>query len=137
MIKELEKKDINNYNLNILTKEYIESEYQNNPFANFIIYIEDNKVLGYLYYSDIYERAEINMFEVDIKERNKKIGNKVLKHFIEKLNKDVTLEVRKSNEIAIHLYSKYGFKKVAIRESYYDGEDGILMHLAFQKKEVD
>jgi ribosomal-protein-alanine N-acetyltransferase len=44
----------------------------------------------------------------------------------------VFLEVRISNEKAIGFYQKYGFKKDAIRESYYSGdmpEDALLMSL--------
>ena len=40
---------------------------------------------------------------------------------------NITLEVRKSNKIAIHLYKKFGFREVAIRKYYYGDEDGILM----------
>ena len=39
----------------------------------------------------------------------------------------ITLEVRMSNEIAINLYKKFGFREVAIRRYYYGDEDGILM----------
>ena len=40
---------------------------------------------------------------------------------------NITLEVRMSNEIAINLYKKFGFREVAIRRYYYGDEDGILM----------
>ena len=40
---------------------------------------------------------------------------------------NITLEVRKSNEIARNLYKKFGFREVAIRKFYYGDEDGILM----------
>ena len=39
----------------------------------------------------------------------------------------ITLEVKKSNNNAIHLYEKLGFNKVSIRKGYYQGIDGILM----------
>ena len=42
---------------------------------------------------------------------------------------NITLEVRKSNEIAIHLYKKMGFNEAAIRKYYYGDEDAILMEL--------
>jgi [ribosomal protein S18]-alanine N-acetyltransferase len=40
-----------------------------------------------------------------------------------------TLEVRASNQVAIHLYEKYGFQTVGRRKKYYQdtGEDGIIM----------
>ena len=48
-------------------------------------------------------------------------------YLINKVNKDITLEVKEDNVPALKLYEKYGFKKVAIRKGYYNGIDGILM----------
>lgn len=44
----------------------------------------------------------------------------------------VTLEVRRSNEAARALYSKFGFTEQGIRPRYYsdNGEDAVVMHLA-------
>ena len=43
--------------------------------------------------------------------------------------KAITLEVRKSNEVAKSLYKKYGFEEYGIRPGYYsdDHEDAIIM----------
>ena len=41
--------------------------------------------------------------------------------------RNITLEVRVSNNIAINLYKKFGFREVALRKFYYGDEDGILM----------
>ena len=40
-----------------------------------------------------------------------------------------TLEVRDSNQIAIHLYEQYGFETLGRRKKYYQdtGEDGLIM----------
>ena len=48
------------------------------------------------------------------------------------LKKDVTLEVRIDNIPAIKLYEKCGFKKIAIRQNYYNGIDGILMERKYK-----
>ena len=40
---------------------------------------------------------------------------------------NITLEVRSDNKKAIHIYEKYGFKKVTTRKKYYNDTDGILM----------
>ena len=40
---------------------------------------------------------------------------------------NITLEVRVSNEIARHMYKKFGFNEVSLRKFYYGNEDGILM----------
>lgn len=50
--------------------------------------------------------------------------------------KDMTLEVRESNQIARSLYEKLGFKVEGLRKNYYEDnkEDAILMWYR-QKKE--
>lgn len=103
----------------------------NDPFSKFIVYLEDTKIIGFLSYSVIYERAEINYIFVLESYRGKKIASKMLNYMISsyKICDNITLEVRKSNSIAISLYKKFGFKEVAIRENYYNNEDGILMML--------
>ncbi|MGC4113862.1 MAG: ribosomal protein S18-alanine N-acetyltransferase [Myxococcales bacterium] len=44
-----------------------------------------------------------------------------------------TLEVRRSNEAALRLYDRYGFRRVGIRPNYYadEGEDAIVMLMEF------
>lgn len=103
----------------------------NDPFSKFIVYLEDTKIIGFLSYSVIYERAEINYIFVLEDYRGKKVASKMLNYMISscKICDNITLEVRKSNSIAISLYKKFGFKEVAIRENYYNNEDGILMML--------
>ncbi len=126
MISYLDINNIDKITNSFINKEYLVNEFNNNPYAKCLIY-EEEKVLGYLYYSDIYERIEINQIEVDESNRNKKIGSKLLSYLIDNNKKDITLEVKETNDIAIKLYKKYGFKKVAKREKYYQGIDGILM----------
>ena len=121
--------NINNLDLlnsSLLKKEEVLKELNNNPFANFLCYIKDSTVIGYIYYSIIYDRIEINNIEVEEKHRNKKIATELLKELI-KENKDITLEVNIKNSIAIKLYKNFGFEEKAIRKGYYNGIDGILM----------
>lgn len=112
MIKEVEKQDAS-------------------PFAKTLEYIEDNKVIGILKYSLIYDRMEIDNIEVESAHRGKGIGTKLMSYLvslaIEKRVVNITLEVRISNEVARHLYKKFGFREVALRRFYYGDEDGILM----------
>ena len=102
-----------------------------NPFARRIEYLIEDKVIGYLEYSLIYDRMEIDNFSVMEDYRNQGIGTKLMAHLIsiaiEYRVVNVTLEVRCSNEIAINLYKKFGFREVALRKFYYGDEDGILM----------
>ena len=133
MITIINKNNMNFPNDNFLTKEEVSTELENNPYGNYLILIEEDKITGYIYYSDIYERAEINQFEVKTTHRNCGKGNELLKHLIEKLQKNITLEVKQTNASAIHLYEKNGFKKVAIRKGFYNGIDGILMERTMEE----
>ena len=102
-----------------------------NPFARKIEYVIDDKSVGYLEYSLIYDRMEIDNFCVLDEYRNQGIGTKLLAHLVSlAINYrvvNITLEVRISNDIAINLYKKFGFREVALRKFYYGDEDGILM----------
>lgn len=101
------------------------------PYIKHVEYVEDNKVIGILDYSLIYERIEIDNIKVNENYRNRMVGSKLMSYLvsvaIENRVVNITLEVRKSNEVAIHLYKKFGFHEVAIRKYYYGDEDAILM----------
>lgn len=111
----------------IIELDKIKKDIEINPFGRYLLEIEDNKIIAYLYYSDIYDRAEINQIEVDVFHRNCGKASKLLKKMIEVVDKSITLEVKKDNSVAIHVYKKFGFKEKAIRKGYYQGIDGILM----------
>ncbi|HPE14680.1 MAG TPA: GNAT family N-acetyltransferase [Bacilli bacterium] len=99
----------------------------NNPFLKVFEY--ENK--GYIEISDIYDRIEIVNIFVNEQYRNQKIASNLMNYIIDYAKNNnktnITLEVNSINKIAIHLYEKFGFKKVAVREKYYNGIDGILM----------
>ena len=129
MIKEYDsypQDTVDNFNYKLTEKEF-----STNPYLKIITYVEKDKIIGFLLYSLIYDRIEIEQFEVITKERRKGIGDKLLKYLIEKYQdtdiKNITLEVKEDNIVAINLYKKYGFKKVSTREKYYDGINGLLM----------
>ena len=114
-----------------ISKEYIKEELSNNPFGKVLVLKED-KIIGYIYYSDIYERCEINQFEIENSHRNCGKGDLLLKYLINLVQKDITLEVKEDNIPAIKVYLKNGFVKTAIREGYYNGVDGILMERKYK-----
>lgn len=111
-------------------KKYLNEEMINNlntnPFGMYLLYLEENQIIGYIYYSDIYDRIEIINFEVKENKRKQGYGEKLLNALI-KEKKPITLEVNKNNQPAINLYTKLGFNTVAIRKGYYKGIDGLLM----------
>ena len=129
MIKEYDSSPL--FSVDNFTYKLTEKEFSTNPYLKIITYVENDKIIGFLLYSLIYDRIEIEQFEVITKERRKGIGDKLLKYLIEKYQdtdiKNITLEVKEDNIVAINLYEKYGFKKVSTREKYYDGINGLLM----------
>ena len=103
----------------------------NNPFIKYLVFEEDNKIVAYLSFENIYDRYEIDNLFVLKEYRNNKIATKLMDFLVNLALKgsikNITLEVKKDNIPAINLYKKYDFKEVAIREKYYNGIDGILM----------
>lgn len=129
MIREFNFNDIDIVNklLKELDFELKEEAFKNN-FLRALVY-EDDSIKGVLVYQDLIDILTIDYIVVDKSLRKKGIATKLLNAMEEK-HKDAintTLEVRKSNAIAINFYKKNGFKEVAIRKHYYKDEDGILM----------
>ena len=102
-----------------------------NPFKRRFEYFIEDESIGYLEYSLIYDRIEIDNVMVSEEYRGQGIGTKLMAYLvslaIQLMVDNITLEVRVSNEIARNLYKKFGFKEVALRKFYYGNEDGILM----------
>lgn len=122
-------KNLTKVNINsiIISKEQITNNLKNNPFGAYLLYQKDQKIVGYLYYSKIYDRIEINEIEVLKIYRRQNIASSMLEYLLINISKDITLEVRESNYPAINLYKKFGFTKLAIRKNYYKNEDALLM----------
>lgn len=126
MIKEVEKED------QLITQFLLDNNVErpiNSPFSKEVIYVENGLIIGYLNYSIIYEKAEINEIFVLNNYRNQGIGSQLIEYLLKKCQfcENITLEVRKNNDYAIALYKKFGFKEVALRKNYYKEIDGILM----------
>lgn len=132
MIFELKKENIEELEGSFINKNEILNEFESNPFAKFLLFKEDNEIIGYIYYSDIYDRLEINQFEINNQYRNKGKGKQLLQYLIDKEKKDITLEVKKDNYSAIKVYESKDFKHIAVRKGYYNGIDGLLMERKYE-----
>lgn len=143
MIKELEKNDLIKIkelesSFNYVLKD-VNKDLSDNPFSHYLLYIENDKILGFINYYLMYDKIEIANFNVLEEYQNKHIGYRLLDNLINcYLGKveNITLEVKKDNEKAIYLYKKMGFKEVAIRKGYYNGIDGILMERELVMKDI-
>lgn len=107
---------------------FSEYQVQQNPFSKTYVYIEEGSIIGFLDYSVIYERIEINYIFVLEEYRKKGIAYQLINQMM-KMNdwENITLEVNIHNTPAIKLYKKLGFEIVATRPMYYDGVDAYLM----------
>ena len=118
------------WNYNIL-KEELES-----PNSKYIIAkTNDGEIIGFTGIKVLVDNADIMNIVVKKSWRNQGVGNLLLNSLIS-LCKDLnllslSLEVNEDNLPAIHLYEKFGFKKVGLRNNYYQDKDGIIMSYIF------
>ena len=130
MIFEL--KNIDEIKDSFINIKEVEEELKNNPFGKYLILKENNEIIGYIYYSDIYDRLEINQFEINKEYRNQGKGKYLIQYLIDKEKKDITLEVKQDNYSAIKVYEAKGFIQKAVRKGYYNGIDGLLMERKYE-----
>lgn len=108
-------------------------ELEKNKLSRYIVAEKDNRIVGYGGIWVILEEGHITNIAVHKEFRQMGIGELLVKgliHISKELSIErMTLEVRQSNNPAISLYEKYGFKSVGIRENYYsdNNEDAIIM----------
>ena len=95
-----------------------------NENTTYIIAKENDDVVGFAGISICFDEATLNNIVVKKSCRGRGIGGELLESLIDicgDLNaKTLTLEVDVSNEPAIHLYEKFGFKNLGIRKKYYN-----------------
>ena len=104
-----------------------------------------NKCVGYMGMWKIMDEAHVTNLSVHPDYRNKKLAHRLLLTSIDECYREkikyITLEVRVSNEKAIHLYEKFGFKSLGMRKKYYqdNNEDALIMwsENIFDKKYKD
>lgn len=127
MIRELKLEDLDIVNGLLSEFNYkITENSLNNPFFKSLVYVKE-EIRGVIVYNLIYDRIEIEYIIVSNEFKEKGIGTKLLK-MLEKENvKNITLEVRESNKVAINFYTKNGYKIETIRKDYYGNENGYLM----------
>lgn len=108
-----------------------------NPNAYFLCAVQNNFVVGYVGMYCIFPEGYITNIAVSKKFRQQGIGKQLLAsicNYAKQNNFDfITLEVRKSNKIAISLYESFNFKVVGLRKNFYSTpcEDALLLKLTF------
>lgn len=115
------------------SEKSFEQEIMNNRLAFYIVAEVGDKIVGYAGLWLVDTEGHITNVAVHPEFRRKRIAEALISVLISNTIKNGavshTLEVRASNEAAISLYSKFGFKPAGIRRSYYEdnGEDAIIM----------
>ncbi len=115
------------------SRESLLHDIEENPAATIIVaQNREGTIMGYVDIWCVDDEGYINNVAVRPEFRRKHLGMLLLHTLIEvttgKGVKSHTLEVRVSNEPAIGLYEKMGFRSAGIRPHYYeDGEDAMIM----------
>lgn len=96
----------------------------------------DNTIVGYINLLVVDSVAEIINLAVLKNYQKNGVGTKLIEFCIQYLKEKafigMMLEVNDQNLPAIKLYEKTGFKKIYVREKYYEGKnDAIIMKLDF------
>ena len=104
-----------------------------NPLSLWLVATENDLVVGYVGSQSVLGEADMMNVAVLPEYRNRGIAGKLILDLIAALKENavhcLTLEVRASNEAAIHLYDSLGFVQVGRRPNYYAApkEDALIL----------
>jgi len=92
----------------------------------------DGELLGYLICSRYDTVWHVMNVAVDVEHQRRGLASLLLAELYQRVEDDdarFTLEVRRSNDVAIHLYERDGFRAAGTRRRYYqdNGEDALVM----------
>ncbi len=115
------------------SKDSFVTELNNKISSYYCILNSERKCVGYIGIWKIIDEAHVTNLSVHPDYQNKKLAHRLLLNAIDECYKEkikyITLEVRVSNEKAIHLYEKFGFKSLGLRKNYYqdNNESALIM----------
>jgi ribosomal-protein-alanine N-acetyltransferase len=94
--------------------------------------LHDGRLVGYLICSRYDTVWHVMNVAVDVDRQHKGVASALLARLYERVGDArarFTLEVRRSNHVAIHLYEREGFRAAGLRRRYYqdNGEDALVM----------
>lgn len=125
------------------SRNSFEMEIKENLLSTYIVAEYEGKILGYAGMWTIIDEGHITNIAVDEEYKGRHIGNYLLLALIKYCASNgiyrMTLEVRKSNMVAINLYKKHGFEEAGIRKDYYvnEKEDALVMWKTIERPEVE
>jgi [ribosomal protein S18]-alanine N-acetyltransferase len=94
--------------------------------------LHDGRLVGYLICSRYDTVWHVMNVAVHVEHQHKGVASALLAELYERVGDEqarFTLEVRRSNDVAIHLYEREGFRAAGLRKRYYqdNGEDALVM----------
>jgi [ribosomal protein S18]-alanine N-acetyltransferase len=94
--------------------------------------LHEGRLVGYLICSRYDTVWHVMNVAVDVDHQRKGVASALLAELYERVADEAarfTLEVRRSNDVAIHLYEREGFRAAGLRRRYYqdNGEDALVM----------
>ena len=96
-----------------------------------LVSVKNDKILGYIAVKYVLDEGEINIVATKKDSQRQGVATLLLESAEKELFKlgvnKLFLEVRRSNLNAQALYEKCGFKYIAVRENYYQGEEDALI----------
>lgn len=99
-------------------------------YSNIFVYVDNDKVLGFIHIEKMYETIDIINIVVDKFYQHNGIGSKLLQFVIDNFKFDrIMLEVNEKNINAINFYKKFNFKEINRRKKYYGNFDAIIMEM--------
>jgi len=128
-IAEIEKENFQNpWSYDLICGEF------KNKHSGIYVFINRNKVSGYIIYRWILD--EVELLDLSVKKDLRRLG--IAENLLDFLmgqsgNCNIFLEVKQDNDSAINLYKKKGFRQVGLRKDYYSkGVNAFVMKLYVQ-----
>ncbi|MEE8240212.1 MAG: ribosomal protein S18-alanine N-acetyltransferase [Nitrospirales bacterium] len=117
------------------SRKMMQAELDGNPFAFFTVgrKAEGLDLVGYICYWVVFEELRVMTLAVDQTARRQGIATVLVESMLGAARtrgaRRAVLEVRASNEAALNLYNRFGFRQVGVRAGYYRQpvEDAIVM----------
>jgi ribosomal-protein-alanine N-acetyltransferase len=121
---------------NPTTREWYEGELKRSDVCFiFVQRTSTHRVAGFCAFWKVADEIHINNLAVLPELRGKGLGSELLTAILSEARRmgapRATLEVRRSNEAALRLYAKAGFRQAGVRRDYYTQpvEDALLLSL--------
>lgn len=94
------------------------------PYCKYVVALADGEIAGCSGYTNICDVANIDNVVVAPAFRGRGVAQAMLRELISRGEEEhveaFTLEVRVSNQVAIHVYEKFGFVSEGIRPRFYE-----------------